>query len=65
MPEPRIALAFDFGRRRIGMATGDTLTATAAPRAAVAAQAGVPDWGAIEAEIPQSRAARTGGRRPL
>ena len=48
---PRIALAFDYGRRRIGMAAGDTLTATAAPRPAVSAQAGVPDWTAIEREI--------------
>ena len=48
---PRIALAFDYGRRRIGMAAGDTLTATAAPRPAVSAQAGVPDWIAIEREI--------------
>jgi putative Holliday junction resolvase len=50
-PRPRIALAFDFGRRRIGMAAGDTLTATAAPRPAVAAHAGVPDWQAITREI--------------
>jgi putative Holliday junction resolvase len=48
---PRIALAFDYGRRRIGMAAGDTLTATAAPRPAVAARDGVPDWSAIEREI--------------
>ena len=48
---PRIALAFDYGRRRIGVAAGDTLTATAAPRPAVPAQAGVPDWSAIEREI--------------
>jgi putative holliday junction resolvase len=48
---PRIALAFDYGRRRIGMAAGDTLTATAAPRPAVAAHAGVPDWTAIEREV--------------
>jgi putative Holliday junction resolvase len=48
---PRIALAFDYGRRRIGMAAGDTLTATAAPRPAVAALDGVPDWAAIGREI--------------
>lgn len=59
MPDPapgtgsavRIALAFDYGRRRIGMAAGDTLTATAAPRPAVTAQAGVADWVAIGREI--------------
>jgi putative holliday junction resolvase len=48
---PRIALAFDFGRRRIGMAAGDTLTATAAPRPAVAAHDGIPDWTAIAREV--------------
>jgi putative Holliday junction resolvase len=56
MPEPsratpRIALAFDYGRRRIGMAAGDTLTASAAPRPAVAAHDGVPDWTAITREV--------------
>jgi putative holliday junction resolvase len=56
MPEstataPRIALAFDYGRRRIGMAAGDTLTATAAPRPALAAHDGVPDWNAVAREI--------------
>jgi putative Holliday junction resolvase len=56
MPEPtratpRIALAFDFGRRRIGMAAGDTLTATAAPRPAIGARDGVPDWTAIGREV--------------
>ena len=49
--EPRIALAFDYGRRRIGMAAGDTLTATAAPRGAIDAQDGIPDWIAITREI--------------
>lgn len=44
-------LAFDFGLRRIGIAAGDTLTATAAPRTAVAVLASGPDWGAIEREI--------------
>jgi putative Holliday junction resolvase len=48
---PRIALAFDFGRRRIGLASGDTLTGSAAPRPAVAAHAGVPDWPAVGREI--------------
>ena len=48
---PRIALAFDFGWRRIGMAAGDTLTASAAPRPAIAAHGGVPDWTAIGREV--------------
>jgi putative Holliday junction resolvase len=47
----RLVLAFDFGLRRIGLASGDTITRTAAPRATVAHHAGGPDWGAIEREI--------------
>ena len=44
-------LAFDFGRKRIGMAAGDTVTATGAPRPAAAVLAGGPDWSAIEREV--------------
>lgn len=45
---PLIVLAFDFGLKRIGIAVGDTITGTAAPRPAVA---GLPDWAAIEREV--------------
>jgi putative holliday junction resolvase len=44
-------LAFDFGLKRIGIASGDTLTRTAAPRAAVNAKAGRPDWDSIERQV--------------
>jgi putative holliday junction resolvase len=44
-------LAFDFGTRRIGIAVGDTLTFTAAPRPAALVHASGPDWSAIEREI--------------
>lgn len=49
MPDARIrvVLAFDYGLRRIGIASGDTLTATASARAAVACRNGDPDWQAI------------------
>jgi putative holliday junction resolvase len=53
MPEKPVEaiLAFDFGLRRIGIAAGDTLTATAAPRrAALVTQTG-PDWQAIAREV--------------
>jgi putative Holliday junction resolvase len=46
----RIVLAFDFGLRRIGLACGDTLTRTAAPRITVAHHASGPDWQAIDKE---------------
>ena len=44
----RVALAFDFGLKRIGAAVGDTLTQSAAPRGAIAVHASGPDWVAIE-----------------
>jgi len=44
-------LAFDFGFKRIGIAAGDTLTATAAPRPAAAVHQQVPDWDAIAREV--------------
>jgi putative holliday junction resolvase len=44
-------LAFDFGTRRIGIAVGDTVTFTAAPRPAALVHASGPDWSAIEREI--------------
>ncbi len=44
-------LAFDFGLRRIGIAVGDTLTSTAAPRPAAAVLSGTPDWAAIDREV--------------
>ena len=44
-------LAFDFGLKRIGVASGDTVTATAGPRPAVGVTAAGPDWSAIEREI--------------
>ena len=59
MPEAvTIVLAFDFGLKRIGIAAGDTLTATASPRpAALVGRAG-PDWGAIGREVLSLKPAR-------
>lgn len=53
MPEQPVetVLAFDFGLRRIGIAAGDTLTATAAPRPAAFVTRTGPDWSAIGREI--------------
>jgi putative Holliday junction resolvase len=51
MTRPQTVLAFDFGLKRIGIASGDTLTRTAAPRAAVAAGRSGPDWDAIAREV--------------
>jgi putative holliday junction resolvase len=53
MPEAhaRLVLAFDFGQKRIGIASGDTLTRTASPRLTVAMTDSGPDWTAIDREI--------------
>lgn len=50
MPEAQaqVVLAFDFGLRRIGVASGDTLSASAAPRVAVRVTHHGIDWPAIE-----------------
>ena len=45
---PRVVLAFDFGRRRIGVACGDTISRTAAPLNAVPADARGPPWEMID-----------------
>jgi putative Holliday junction resolvase len=42
------ALGFDFGLRRIGVASGDTLTRSAAPLAAITRGKRGPDWPAID-----------------
>ncbi|RBW49201.1 Holliday junction resolvase RuvX [Marinobacter sp. F3R11] len=50
MPEPgsRSVMAFDFGLRRIGVATGQEMLGTGQPLALIAADNGTPDWGQIE-----------------
>ena len=47
----RVVLAFDFGLKRIGIASGDTLTRTAAPRGTFANSPSGPDWTGIDREI--------------
>jgi putative holliday junction resolvase len=44
-------LAFDFGLKRIGIASGDSLTRSAAPRPAAIAGPSGPDWKAITREV--------------
>lgn len=65
MPEGavEIVLALDFGLKRIGVASGDTLTRTASPRSTIAN--GVlangtsgPDWPSIDRLIADLRPAR-------
>ncbi len=50
MPERRgrVVLGFDFGLKRIGIAAGDTISATAAPCATVRMSPTGAPWPAIE-----------------
>ena len=43
----RTALAFDWGLVHIGVATGQTATATATPLTHLRARDGIPDWDAV------------------
>jgi len=47
-PAARVILAFDFGRRRIGVACGDTITRTASPVGMVPVDAAGPRWPQVE-----------------
>jgi putative Holliday junction resolvase len=52
MPEtaPQVVLAFDFGLKRIGLASGESLTGSAAPRTAIR-NGTTPDWAAIDRQV--------------
>ena len=52
-------MGFDFGRRRIGIAVGETLTGSARPLATLRVSAhGVPPWDELEALVATWRPAR-------
>ena len=53
-----LVLALDFGLRRIGIASGDTLTRTAHPRVTVTNGPSGPDWSEILKIIGELRPAR-------
>jgi putative Holliday junction resolvase len=56
--KPKIIVALDFGLRRIGIASGDTLTRAAHPRSAVGNGPQGPDWTSIERVLADTRPAR-------
>lgn len=45
---PRLVLAFDFGKRRIGVACGDTLSRTARPLSGVVNSPAGPRWDVVD-----------------
>ncbi|HRW65337.1 MAG TPA: Holliday junction resolvase RuvX [Candidatus Competibacter sp.] len=52
---PRVVLGFDFGRTRIGVATGVTITGTARPLRVLPACRQHPDWDAIDRLLAEWR----------
>jgi putative Holliday junction resolvase len=55
---PIIVVAIDFGLRRIGIASGDTLTRAAHPRSTISNSPQAPDWRALERVLADTRPAR-------
>ena len=51
LSRPARVLAFDFGLRSIGVASGQTITRTASEVTTLRARDGVPDWQAVDALI--------------
>ena len=60
MPEgrPEVILSVDFGFKRIGIASGDTLTRTAHPRTTISNGQHGPDWPALDRILADTRPAR-------
>jgi putative Holliday junction resolvase len=55
---PLIVVALDFGLKRIGIASGDTLTRAAHPRTTIVNGPKGPDWTALERLLADVRPAR-------
>jgi putative holliday junction resolvase len=54
----QIVVALDFGLKRIGIASGDTLTRAAHPRSVISNGPHGPDWQALERLLADTRPAR-------
>lgn len=50
---PSTVIAFDFGLRQIGVATGNTLLETTQPLTVLNAKDGIPDWHAVESLVDE------------
>ena len=53
-----IVVALDFGLKRIGIASGDTLTRSAHPHSTITNGPGGPDWAALQKVLADLRPAR-------
>lgn len=52
---PLTVIGFDYGRRRIGVAIGQTVTGTATPLTTLNAHEGQPDWARVRALLDEWR----------
>lgn len=48
-----LCLGFDYGRARIGVAVGQSLTCSASPQTTIACRDGDPDWQALDELVAQ------------
>lgn len=56
MPDlPACVLGFDFGTKRMGVASGQSVTALGSPLAPVSARDGIPDWPVLDALVAEWR----------
>lgn len=55
MTGQRLILAFDFGTRRIGVAVGNELLASARPLEPLPARDGIPDWAVVSRLVEEWR----------
>lgn len=53
MPDAQTVLAFDYGTQKMGVATGQGITATASPLAPIPARDGIPDWLVVDKLVQQ------------
>lgn len=58
MVSSNIIMGFDYGTRKIGVATGQLITRTATPIAIIQARDGIPNWSDIEKLIKEWKPAQ-------
>lgn len=55
MPDDGVALGFDYGKRRVGIAVGSHVTGSARPLTTLEHRDGMPDWAALDALMAEWR----------
>lgn len=53
MTTPQRILGFDFGTKRIGVASAQAVTGTATPLPTIPSRDGIPDWGRMDALLAE------------